>query len=144
MESDDHSYNRERIQRDANRYLYYGITHMVSLGIDQEPMIGFLEDQRAGRTDGARLYSAGYVFPPRMDGSPTPESQPPHHTDEARQLVQKLVQKRQPDVIKFWVDDRLGELPKLTPELYGAIIEEAHNQGIKVMAHMYYLETPRS
>ncbi len=46
MESNDQFYNRERIQRDANRYLYYGITHMVSLGIDQEPMIGFLEDQR--------------------------------------------------------------------------------------------------
>ena len=141
MESDDQFYNRERIQRDANRYLYYGITHMVSLGIDQEPMIGFLEDQRAGRTDGARLYSAGYGFSAKDGWIPNnPNLNRPTTPDEARQLVQKLVQKRQPDVIKIWVDDRLGELPKLTPELYGAIIEEAHNQGIKVMAHMYYLE----
>ncbi|MCH7803329.1 MAG: amidohydrolase family protein [Acidobacteria bacterium] len=141
MESDDQFYNRERIQRDANRYLYYGITHMVSLGIDQEPMIGFLEDQRAGRTGGARLYSAGYGFAAKDGWIPgNPNLNRPTTPDEARQLVQELVQERQPDVIKIWVDDRLGELPKLTPELYGAIIEEAHSQGIKVMAHMYYLE----
>ena len=141
MESGDQFYNRERIQRDANRYLYYGITHMVSLGIDQEPMIGFLADQRAGRTGGARLYSAGYGFSAKDGWIPNnPNLNRPTTPEEARQLVQELAQKRQPDVIKIWVDDRRGELPKLTPELYGAIIEEAHNQGIKVMAHMYYLE----
>ena len=141
MESNDEFYNRERIQRDANRYLYYGITHMVSLGIDQEPMIGFLADQRAGRTGGARLYSAGYGFAAKDGWIPNnPNLNRPTTPDEARQLVQELVQEKQPDVIKIWVDDRRGALPKLTPELYGAIIEEAHNQGIKVLTHMYYLE----
>jgi imidazolonepropionase-like amidohydrolase len=141
MESGDQFYNRERIQRDANRYLYYGITHMVSLGIDQDPMIGFLADQRAGKTGGARLYSAGYGFAAKDGWIPdNPNLNRPTTPDEARQLVQELAQERQPDVIKIWVDDRLGALPKLTPDLYGAIIEEAHSQGIKVMAHMYYLE----
>ncbi len=141
MESGDQFYNRERIQRDANRYLHYGITHMISLGIDQEPMVGFLADQRAGRTGGARLYSAGYGFAAKDGWIPeNPNLNRPTTPDEARQLVQELVQQRQPDVIKIWVDDRLGALPKLTPELYGATIEEAHNQGIKVLAHMYYLE----
>jgi imidazolonepropionase-like amidohydrolase len=141
MESGDQFYSRERIQRDANRYLYYGITHMVSLGIDQDPMIGFLADQRAGKTGGARLYSAGYGFAAKDGWIPdNPNLNRPTTPDEARQLVQELAQERQPDVIKIWVDDRLGALPKLTPDLYGAIIEEAHSQGIKVMAHMYYLE----
>ena len=44
------------------------------------------------------------------------------------------------DVLKIWVDDRLGELPKITPELYGAIIDEAHRNNLKVLAHMFYLE----
>jgi imidazolonepropionase-like amidohydrolase len=132
-------HNRQRIQRDANRYLYYGITHMVSLGTDQQPMIGFLADQRAGRTSGARLYSAGVGFTAK-DGFPNnPILNRPTTTDEARQLVQKELLKK-PDVIKIWVDDRRGELPKLTPELYGAIIDEAHKNGLKVMAHMYDLE----
>ena len=100
METNDQFYNRERIQRDANRYLYYGITHMVSLGLDQEPMIGFLADQRAGRTGGARLYSAGYGFAAKDGWIPNnPNLNRPTTPDEARQLVQELVQEKQPAVI---------------------------------------------
>ena len=54
-------------------------------------------------------------------------------------MVRKELEK-QPDVIKIWVDDRLGELPKITPELYGAIIDEAHQNNVTVLAHMFYLE----
>jgi imidazolonepropionase-like amidohydrolase len=140
MKSGGELHNRQRIQRDANRYLYYGITHMVSLGTDQQPMIDFLADQRAGRTGGARLYSAGYGFAAKDGWIPTNSNlNRPTTPDEARQLVQKELLKK-PDVIKIWVDDRRGALPKLTPDLYGAIIDEAHKNGVKVMVHMYYLE----
>ena len=44
------------------------------------------------------------------------------------------------DIIKVWVDDRLGKYPKLSPELYGAAIEEAHSVGLRAIAHEYYLE----
>ena len=57
----------------------------------------------------------------------------------SRALVQQEAAKPV-DVIKIWVDDRLGELPKITPELYGAIIDEAHKHDLKVLAHIYYLE----
>jgi imidazolonepropionase-like amidohydrolase len=43
------------------------------------------------------------------------------------------------DIVKVWVDDRMGQYPKLAPELYGAVIEEAHAQGLRVTAHEYYL-----
>ncbi len=43
------------------------------------------------------------------------------------------------DIIKVWVDDRMGQYPKLAPELYGAVIEEAHANGLRVTAHEYYL-----
>ena len=43
------------------------------------------------------------------------------------------------DIIKVWVDDRMGQYPKLAPELYGAVIEEAHAAGLRVTAHEYYL-----
>jgi imidazolonepropionase-like amidohydrolase len=44
------------------------------------------------------------------------------------------------DIIKIWVDDRMGQYPKLAPELYGAVIEEAHVVGLRTIAHEYYLE----
>jgi imidazolonepropionase-like amidohydrolase len=37
------------------------------------------------------------------------------------------------------VDDRNGTVPKLTPPLYRAIIDEAHKQSLRVAAHIYYL-----
>jgi hypothetical protein len=43
------------------------------------------------------------------------------------------------DIIKVWVDDRMGQYPKLAPELYGAVIEEAHVAGLRAIAHEYYL-----
>jgi imidazolonepropionase-like amidohydrolase len=40
-----------------------------------------------------------------------------------------------PEFIKIWVDDRGGRAKKLTPELYLAIIDEAHKNGLAVAAH---------
>ena len=108
-------YSRERIQRDANAYLYYGITHMVSLGHDEEPMIGFLADQRAGDLTGARLYSAGSGFAAKDGWMPNLHLNRPTTSEEARQLVQREVGKN-PDLIKIWIDDRGGTWPKLTPD----------------------------
>ena len=58
---------------------------------------------------------------------------------EARQDVQALAASR-PDMIKIWVDDRGGTVEKLKPDLYRAIIAEAHRRGIRVMAHIAALE----
>jgi imidazolonepropionase-like amidohydrolase len=43
------------------------------------------------------------------------------------------------DIIKVWVDDRMGQYQKLAPDLYGAVIEEAHANGLRTIAHEYYL-----
>ena len=40
-----------------------------------------------------------------------------------------------PEFIKIWVDDRGGTKKKLTPELYLAIIDEAHKLNLPVAAH---------
>ena len=44
------------------------------------------------------------------------------------------------DIVKIWVDDRDGTYKKLTPELYGAIIDEAHKHKLRVTAHIFALE----
>jgi imidazolonepropionase-like amidohydrolase len=53
---------------------------------------------------------------------------------EARQYVQELAAKKA-DLVKIWVDDRGGTVEKLKPNLYRAIIDEAHKHGMKVFAH---------
>jgi imidazolonepropionase-like amidohydrolase len=58
---------------------------------------------------------------------------------DARDKVRELASHK-PDVIKIWVDDRNGTVEKLTPALYRAIIDEAHKQGIRVMAHIAALD----
>ena len=58
---------------------------------------------------------------------------------EARQAVREEGAKKV-DIIKFWVDDRLGTVKKLTPELYTAIIDETHKNGLRTISHIYTLE----
>lgn len=139
MESSEEYFNRERVQRDANAYLYYGVTHMLSLGHDREAMADFLADQHAGRAGGARLYTAGLGFGAQGGWPRNPYVNRPTTPEEARVLVRKELEKH-PDVIKIWVDDRLGQLPEFPPEIFGPIIEEAREQNVKVVAHAFYLE----
>jgi imidazolonepropionase-like amidohydrolase len=43
------------------------------------------------------------------------------------------------DIVKIWVDDRNGTVKKLTPALYRSIIDEAHKNKLRVIAHIFYL-----
>src|SRR5260221_3263328 len=45
-----------------------------------------------------------------------------------------MAAKRIPQV-KIWVDDRRGTYPKMTPEVYNAVIDEAHKHRMLVNAH---------
>ena len=68
----------------------------------------------------------------------------PHHmrhsafvvtTEEgARASVQELVP-RKVKLIKTWVDDRGGAVKPMAPNLYRAIIDEAHKQNLRVAVH---------
>jgi imidazolonepropionase-like amidohydrolase len=59
--------------------------------------------------------------------------------EEGRERVRELAAMKA-DAVKIWVDDRLGRVKKLTPEIYGPIIEEAHKHGMLALAHVYYLK----
>jgi imidazolonepropionase-like amidohydrolase len=59
--------------------------------------------------------------------------------EEARAAVRDEAA-RGVDVIKIWVDDRNGSVPKLSPELARAVIDEAHRHTLKVIAHIFYLD----
>jgi imidazolonepropionase-like amidohydrolase len=76
--------------------------------------------------DRARLYVAGEVIVGK-----TPE--------EARQMVARVAAHK-PDIIKIRVDDNLGTAMKMPPAVYRAVIDEAHRRGLRVAAHIFYLE----
>lgn len=139
LEANEEFFNRARIERDAKAYLYYGVTHMLSLGHDREAMAGFRADQRAGKTSGARLYTAGLGFGAKGGWPANPYVHRPTTPEEARAMARQELAKH-PDVIKIWVDDRLKTAPAFPPEIYGPIIEEARKQKVKVAAHVYYLD----
>ena len=44
------------------------------------------------------------------------------------------------DFIKIRVDDNLGTSAKMTPEVYAAVIEAAHGEGLSLAAHLFYLD----
>jgi len=52
---------------------------------------------------------------------------------EARASVRKMHDKGIRS-LKIWVDDRRGTYPKMTPEVYTAIIDEAHKHRMMVHA----------
>jgi imidazolonepropionase-like amidohydrolase len=60
----------------------------------------------------------------------------------ARAAVQELVPRRV-RIVKTWVDDRGGAVKKLTPDLYGAIIDEAHKNGLRVAVHATDLQVAK-
>jgi len=115
-------------------YLRDGITTVLSLGGDKEFA---LRDQAASAAPGTvpHLYVAG----PIQDSTAIPGAVAVHTPEEARKNVDDLVEHR-PDIVKLRVDDFLGARPKMSPEVYGAIIAEAHKAGCRVAAHVVLLD----
>ena len=130
------SRTREALVEDLHRRAYFGVGVAMSLGQDS----GDLPFQVREETipDAARYRTAG-----RGITMPEPgRSEIPYwitSNEEARKAVQELAA-RNVDLLKIWVDDRNDQYEKLSPELYGAIIDEAHQRGLRVTAHIFALE----
>jgi imidazolonepropionase-like amidohydrolase len=128
--------DRETRTDQLRHYAYYGQSMLVSLGTE-EGQVG-LQMRGEMVPDGARAQSAG-----RGITSPEPgRSEVPHWVtteQEARTAVRELAA-QQVDIVKIWVDDRSGQYERLSSELYGAVIDEAHANGLRVTAHVFTLE----
>lgn len=140
------NYTRQNILRQLVQYEHYGVGEVLSLGSDHEMIFALRDSSQAGLIPGARIYTAGFGFgvstgaPPASIGMD--KVYRPNSPEEAVKDVQALAPLH-PDVIKLWLDDFGGKMPKMDPAMYGAIIKEAHHQGIRVAAHVYYLADAR-
>jgi imidazolonepropionase-like amidohydrolase len=129
---------REQMIRDMRRRVYWGVGAGMSMGTDTTDVVFQVRDETRNMPGTARLLTGGRG----VTGIEKGREQSAYWVGtvaDARKAVQDNAKKR-PDIIKIWVDDRDNTVPKLTPELYGAIIDEAHKQNVRVTAHIFDLE----
>jgi imidazolonepropionase-like amidohydrolase len=135
-------YTEDNVIAELRQYERYGVTSMLSLGINRDLIYEVRGLQRAGKLDGASVYSGD-----RGIGVPNAAPPLPHAPDqlyqpmtpaEARADVDAMAS-RHADMVKIWVDNLHGTKPSMDPAIYRAVIDQAHRQGLHVAAHVYYL-----
>ncbi len=141
MVQDREFFTRESLERELGVYAAYGVTTVQSLGTDSDPIYEVRAEQRAsGRPTVSRIYTSGrgIVFAGGYGGLAGVNA-PVSTVEEVNARVDELAA-RGVDVVKFWLDDELGSMPKMPPEISQAIIEAAHRHNLRAVAHIFYLE----
>ncbi|HYS08930.1 MAG TPA: amidohydrolase family protein [Myxococcales bacterium] len=135
-------YTKENVQAQLARYEQYGVTSVLSLGLNRDLGYEVRDQQRSGAIPGASLFTAGRgIGVP--DGAPPVPVAPdqvyrPKNAEEAAAEVRETAS-HHPDYLKLWVDDVYGKFPKMDPKVFKAAIGEAHKNKIKVASHVFYL-----
>ena len=126
---------RDALIDQLQRKAYWGVGVAQSLGQDTGDVAFQVREETIPNAARLRTAGRGITMP-----EPGRTEAPYWKTDaEARKAVQELAA-RKVDIVKIWVDDRMGMYKKLTPALYGAIIDEAHKNSLRVIAHVFTLE----
>jgi imidazolonepropionase-like amidohydrolase len=148
LTSGPQNYTRENIVDHLQRYAYFGVAAGQAMGSDFTDLPFQIRDEsNAGRIpDAARFLSAGRGLAPPDEIRPDNMRHSAYRittVDEVRTAIAELAAQRV-QIVKTWVDDRGGAVRPLTPELYGAIIDEAHRHGMRVMVHATGLDEAKA
>lgn len=128
--------SRETLVEQLRAKAYFGVGAILSMGLDTGTAAVNLRHEAI--PGAARLRTAGRgITAPELGRSEAPFWVTTE--DDARRAVQEMAALKV-DIIKIWVDDRDGKYRRLPPELYTAVIDEAHAHGLRVAAHIYALE----
>lgn len=130
---------REQILQQLRLYAQYGVTTVQSLGDDGVESVKIHEEEARGSLDRARLYTAGAAV--------VGES-----VEDARQKVDTVAALRV-DMVKtrmnrlaFADGSRTGSPTQfrtagdMAPDVYRAVIEQAHQHKLRVAAHLFYVD----
>ena len=141
------AYTRENVKHQLLQYQRYGITSVLALGLNRDLGYEIRDQQRQGKFPGASLYTAGR-------GIGVPDGAPPlpvaldqvYRPKTAQEAVAEVKETaaHHADMLKIWVDDIFGKMPKLKREIYQAVIDEAHRNKLRVAAHVFYLEDAKA
>jgi len=141
------AYTTENVTAALNQFERYGVTTIVSLGVNRDLVYQLRDQQRAGKLGGATILTAGRGIgvpngAPGLNVAPD-QIYRPANADEARKDVEELAS-HHADLVKMWLDSGHGKIPPMEPAVYNAIIEEAHKHHLKVAAHVYTLADAKS
>lgn len=144
-EHGDRFYTQDQVSADLRQFQAYGVTTVVSLGMNGSAFGEIRNAVNADPTQGAQLFGAG-------GGVGTPDGAPPAANmglqddpvarpadAEAARAAVRAQAEAGVDMIKLWVDDLGGKAPQMQPEIYKAAIEEAHRRNLLVAAHIHDL-----
>src|SRR5687768_8592005 len=133
------NYTRENLTDQLQRYAYYGTAATLSMGLEANEEVALavrdsiIPNAAQFLTVGKGIAAAPMAGPPGEARLGIPYGAAT--AEEGRQHVRAL-RARKIHFVKFWVDDRDGTVPKLKPEVYRAIIDEAHKHGMETLAHL--------
>ncbi|MCX5755967.1 MAG: amidohydrolase family protein [Gemmatimonadetes bacterium] len=115
---------------DLATYAAYGVTSVFSLGSEPADVIAARAEQSRPALGRGRVWVAGPVLNPR-------------NAAEARAQVDGVAAQKT-DIVKIRVDDNLGTTPKMVPEVYRAVIDQAHMDGMRAAVHLFYLNDAKA
>jgi imidazolonepropionase-like amidohydrolase len=140
------AYNIPNVTAALNQFERFGVTTILSLGLNRDLVYSLRAQQRAGTLGGATILTAGRgigvpggappleVAPDQVDLPTTP--------DEARSDVDDFAA-HHADIVKIWVDPLHGKSPEMPPSIYAAAIDQAHKDHLHIAAHEYTLADAR-
>ena len=141
------AYTPDNVVRELKQYEGYGVTAMLSLGGNRDLVFDLRREQQAGTLGGADIFTAGRGIGDPNGAPPLPlgpdQIYRPATEAEARADVRQMAAQKV-DIIKVWVDDLHGKVPKMQPAIYRAVIDEAHKNHLRVAAHIYALADAKS
>jgi imidazolonepropionase-like amidohydrolase len=108
-------------------YARYGVTTVFSLGGDKEIE---LRDQTRAQQQTANLTRARLFIAGPIPTSKTPE--------DGRKAVDANAAAKT-DIMKIRIDDQLGAATPMAPDVYTAIISQAHKDGLRMAVHVVKL-----
>ena len=138
------NYTPANVLDHLQRAAFYGVGATQSVGSSPtDASLQFQTDQQAGKFPlASRFFFMPGMAPPgggpdavlRVGTTALHAINEVSTAEEARTAVRAMAAKGIRSV-KIWVDDRRGTYPKMTPEVYTAVIDEAHAHRMLVNVH---------
>jgi imidazolonepropionase-like amidohydrolase len=129
------NYTQENLLDHLQRHAYHGVALGSTWGSDFGDMPFHVRDNAF--PNAARFATLGRGITTPGEGTPENMRQAAHvcaTEEDCRRAVRENAA-RKLLLVKIWVQNRAAGIPKMSPELYRATIDEAHKHKMKVVVH---------